>query len=346
MLKSLFLNKNTPAPKNPHCLIYGHRGSGVSHVLKNEMNYVLENYPEDQVILLDTNGNFGNFAEEYGGLVIDLAKQKWHINPLEPNDFAKLLGDFESDMHISDQYRLITGLFELIQGKNECEVEEKKVIDLILSQMSRKHCDLKHFYSKLEAESSKQAETLAIMLNPYIKSTDIFMGETNIPYEKTRFVSINTSHLANPLRRFASAVCFASAWNAATRSFTKARTSVHTNAFVKRCWVFVDNLDYYLCTEGLSSFVSSCITRARTLGVVYYGSIYDVANVISGSQYSAVRKIINNIQNVAILPAPPYDRSILKELYKIPEQVIEKTATMMSGEGIASTGKEFAEFSS
>ncbi len=112
---------------------------------------------------------------------------------------------------------------------------------------------------------------------------------------------------------------------------------------MQRTWVFVDNLDSFLCTEYLSDFVSACISRARMRRVVYYGSIYHIAETFSDS-WPGIRKIMNNIQNVAILSVPPYDRAILKETYDISEELIKKIASSKPGEGIVSTKKGFVPF--
>lgn len=119
--------------KNHNGMIFGQSGSGKSVFAKSEIISTFVNYPEDQIIIIDPQSEYGGLATETDGTVISFDSTKeFYLNPMDVDFSGVDYGRLREI--ISDKADFILSLLSSCL-KRDMTPEEQGVIDSVIERV-------------------------------------------------------------------------------------------------------------------------------------------------------------------------------------------------------------------
>ena len=119
--------------KNHNGMIFGQSGSGKSVFAKSEIISTFVNYPEDQIIIIDPQSEYGGLAAETDGTVISFDSTKeFYLNPMDVDFSGVDYGRLREI--ISDKADFILSLLSSCL-KRDMTPEEQGVIDSVIERV-------------------------------------------------------------------------------------------------------------------------------------------------------------------------------------------------------------------
>lgn len=119
--------------KNHNGMIFGQSGSGKSVFAKSEIISTFVNYPEDQIIIIDPQSEYGGLAAETDGTVISFDSTKeFYLNPMDVDFSGVDYGRLREI--ISDKADFILSLLSSCL-KRDMTPEEQGVIDGVIERV-------------------------------------------------------------------------------------------------------------------------------------------------------------------------------------------------------------------
>ncbi len=119
---------------------------------------------DDDVIICDPEGEYGNLVRQFKGEVIKVSsKSKDYLNPLDIN-----MNYGDGDAPLKDKANFIMSMLELVVGGSGLTAEEKSVIDRCLPKIYEKYFEnplpenmpiLQNLYDMLKGQEEKSEKT-------------------------------------------------------------------------------------------------------------------------------------------------------------------------------------------
>jgi len=341
--KNLILYNRLSAD-NYNGLIFGKPGSGKSFIAKSEMNEVLLG-TNDDIYVIDPEGEYKALAEAYGGQVIRIAiGSDTHINPLDMDV------QYDSDDPVASKCDFLTAICETIVGHGNLDplmvnlIHKcgRQIYQPYLDQMettirkrdkkgNRITCDresmptLLNFYHALRAIEDPRAQILASALEMYCTGTyDLFAKQTNVNTE-ARFVVYDIKDIMAGMKELALQICLNDIWN----------RIIENKKLNKRTWFYID--EFYLLTQTKSSarFVEQIYKRARKWGGVPTGITQNVEDLLTSED---ARTILNNCNFLLMMNQSQIDRAALADLFSISESLQDYINDKPAGTGLLYNG--------
>lgn len=333
----------------PNGIILGRSGSGKSFITKGEIIPNLLD-GEDDVIILDPDGEYVAIAKAFGGTVIDLErKSDTHINPC---DMSMEFGNDRAEP-LAEKCDYMVSLVESILGnRRECNAFEVNVIHRATKKMYEEYIDymeklheaggkqdldeercptLENFYEELVNDGSPEGGKIAMAIQPYcIGQYNLFAHKTNIT-NRPRFMVYNLKNLPKKMKEMAMTVCLSNIWT---------RASENKEA-KKATWIYLDEF-YLLCqTENSATTLQTFFKRIRKYFGIMTGITQDVSDLTSTKQGLGM---IENAGFLLIMNQSPTGRDIVKHRYEVPDAMVEYIKDKPPGNGLIYTGTTMIPF--
>ncbi|MBQ9708692.1 MAG: DUF87 domain-containing protein [Firmicutes bacterium] len=326
-------------------LIFGQSGSGKSFITKGE---IIPNLLDgtDDMIILDPENEYHIVAEKFGGVVINLeTNSDYHINPCD----MSMEWDDPKAAPLVEKSDYMVGLVESVLGRNkECNAYEvnvihrccKRMYEPYMEEMKRRHDDgdnrnidteicptLQDFYKELTNDGSPEGTKLAMAMEQYcIGNYNIFAHHTNIR-TGDRLTVFNLLYLPEKMTEMAMKVCLANIWTRIVRN----REENEKNHTGKSIWVYLDEFHHFFKTESSASTIMAYFKRVRKYGGIMTGITQDVADLLRSQQGTAM---FNNTGFFIFLNQSPVGRRQLRDLYNIPDSLLDYIKDKPSGIGL------------
>lgn len=303
---------------NPSGCILGMPGAGKSFAAKREIVNVLMASPDDEIYIIDPEGEYSPLAQSFGGTVVKIASGTTaYINPFDLNiDNSDDDGD-----PIRSKTEFITSLVEtMIGGKwglspMEASIINRAVINIYdpyltyLKRMGLKHDPqkaptLKDFYNEISNTPYPEAQNMALSLERYVKGTvDIFSHRSNINIENN-FIVYNIKDIGPGLMESGLQVAMDHIWN----------KMIENSYRHKRTWVYVDEIHLLLKSDKSAANLVNIWKRARKWNGIPTAITQNVEDLL---KTEAARTLLNNSPFTLVLGQTDINRQQLSGILNI-----------------------------
>ncbi len=325
---------------NPCGCILGMPGSGKSFAAKKEMISVLLN-TDDQVYVVDPEGEYVALAEAFGGSVIKIAKgMNNYINPFDLN--------IENGGTGGDAVKIKSGFIqticEIASGKYGLTSSHQSIIDRCVTKIYRpyleyleatgKSIDLEHaptmqdFWDELNEQPEMDARTLAITLEQYvIGGMDIFSKKTNVDITN-RFTVYDIRDIGreSALKEMGLQICLDNIWNKMIENRGKGT----------RTWFYIDEFYILMQKPTSASYISEIWKRARKWGGVPTAITQNVEDMLKSEE---ARAIINTSNFVMLFKQSAVNKAQLSTMLGISAIEQDYISSTKPGMGLLRIGE-------
>ena len=342
--KNLILYDRTTGD-NPNGLIFGKPGSGKSFIAKLEMIATLLNTVDDEIYVIDPEGEYFPLVKAFGGQVIKISNNsQYTINPLDMDAFY---GD--EDDPVASKCDFLTTMCETIIGHNALDpimVSEiqrcgRRIYKSYWEQMeplfaqgnvtidTTKMPTLVDFWQELASSKSPHGQYIASALEPYCTGNyDVFAHQTNVD-TKARFVVYDISSVAKQsekMKEFALQICVDNIWN---KILSNKKKQIRT-------WFYIDEFHILMKSQTSANYLLQVYRRARKYKGVPTGITQNVADMLVSETSST---ILNTCNFLLIMKQSSDNREAVAARYNVSEELLEYISDGNRGSGLLYNGK-------
>lgn len=333
--------------KNHNGMIFGQSGSGKSVFAKSEIISTFVNYPDDQIIIIDPQSEYGGLAAETDGTVISFDSTKeFYLNPMDVDFSGVDYGRLREI--ISDKADFILSLLSSCL-KRDMTPEEQGVIDGVIERVySENYAMRKRLNGEVEDTSEydipgymRSGNTLALT------STDMSIEEQIKAYSPTlqdvyqglldEGTNLST-HLAAAMEIFVNGSL--NLFNHRTNVDLKNRFivfdlsglkdnlritsmlimmetvkgSIKANSGKKR-WthLYIDEFHELLGVEQVASFILKLWKEIRKMSGILCGITQNLSDLLNNDYGGKLQAILSNTEYFALLSQSTLDKNKLMQ---------------------------------
>lgn len=312
-------------------LIFGGSGSGKSTFTKfTDMipTYLKNN---DEIIVVDPEGEYSPVAQALGGQVIKLFPgATTHLNLLDkPDDSLVNKNDEDYVEPIAQKMALLDSLFEsILNTKDEINygAGERSLRDRVTRLVYDLYSEptLQDWYAVLKEQPEEAAQAFALNLEPFLTGSEsIFSHKTNVDIDN-RFVVFDLKQLKkSKLYNIALLVVQDYLWNRVIRNQGKLRTRT-----------YFDEMQAYFDNEDMAYFFSNLFARVRKYGAIPIGITQDPGLVLQSGKPGEA--IFTNTEFFAIMRLKGKNLTAIAEYLELTEEQVKflRHADGNRGEGL------------
>lgn len=327
---------------NSNGFVLGPSGSGKSMFVKLEIADVLFKYPDDEIIVIDPDNEYGALVQEenFDGEALKLSPN----SPTKYNIFdIDLTFSEEGKDAVAIKSDFIMAVVETMKG-NPLSSEEKSVLDrcIRLAYMdfqrsggrdAEKLPTLTTLYELLRSQPETEATQLALIMELYVTgSLRNFAEKTNIDVKK-RFMVIDIFDIGEQLRSVGLQIVLEFAWQ---RVIANKRRGVRT-------WLWCDEFSMMFNEENSKSgkFFKKVYERFRKHGGVATGITQNIIDVMNSKE---ARSMLQNAEFKVLLPQKTDNLKQVSELFELSPSQEAFLKTGEKGTGLIICGKKVIPF--
>jgi type IV secretory pathway VirB4 component len=319
---------------NANGFILGTSGSGKSVSAKDEMTQIFWKYPDDNIIIIDPEGEFVRIAEAYGGESLKISSDSTnYVNPLDISYIS------ESKINpLALKIDFMITLAEVCCG-GEISAIERSLIDRAMNLVYGKYFISKNsddiptlvdFYNILKKEGDVGLY-LATKLEIYcVGSQNLFAHKTNVDI-KNRFFVYNIKELNPTLKALGMLIMLD---NIISRITINSESKKFT-------WLFMDEMHVLLKYNQSAAFLENIFKIARKWGVIPTGITQNLSDLL---QSEHGRKMLGNAEYIRLLRQKSGDRAQIAELLEISDNQLDYLNNPAVGSGLIVWGDAIVPF--
>lgn len=328
----MFRRKDLSSPAG---FVLGQPGSGKSMAVKREITGIRLWWPEDDIIIIDPEGEYTPLIQNLGGQVIEISSSsREHINPM---DITEDYADDDNPLVLKSQF--LQTFCELITGGVGITASERTYIDRA-TRLTYSHFfahpdkmempGLQDFYANL-VKQGEGAANIATALSIYVDGTmDIFAHQTNVDITNS-LVAYNTVKLGKPLQTLGMMVVLDQIWNRVTLNRAKGR----------RTWIYTDEFQLLLRDHECTNYYFEISGRARKWGAILTSITQHVDSVLLNEDS---RRMLSDCQYIKLLNQAPLDAQALGKQLKISPEELTYVTNVDAGCGLLIAGRTVVPF--
>lgn len=295
-------------------------GAGKSFNVKTIIEQIMFRYPEDDVIIIDPQNEYGSLLDVFKGqsqkIVISTTSDTY-INPFDL-DLDYGLNDGGKNDPLKSKTEYIIAFVESVVGSGGLTGGQKTIIDrctkLIFEKYERSHYKDKSllptlpiFYKCLKEQPEPEAKRLALVLERYVfGSLDIFAKKTNVNIQN-RLVCFDISELSSSLQATGYLVVLDHIQN---------RLAMNKK-LGKYTWIFIDEVHILLANNYSAQYVAKFYKVGRKFLGMNTIITQNIADMLENEQG---RKILSNSEFALILKQKALDLPHIANIFNISEE--------------------------
>lgn len=295
-------------------VVLGSTGSGKGMTVKTtELIPTLLRYPEDYIIIVDPESEYGDIAKAFHGEVITIStKSPTHLNLLDLPDTQEIIldtKDKEVDV-VAEKANLLMALFESVL--KEVTDDHVTIIDRVTTEVYERfeRPTLKDWQKVLEEQPEAAAQDLATKAEIYTRgSLNLFAHETNVDMN-SHLIVFDLKGLSNKLKPFALLVVQDYIW----QQVVKARENG------KNIRLFWDELHLTFRNQKDAAFFAELWARIRKYGGMPTGITQNIGTILA---YEEGKNLLSNSDFMLLLEHRPQDIERLRTVIDIPDGLIK-----------------------
>lgn len=352
--KSLFYGINLVSKNSIFCdrkkLINGNgcvlatSGAGKSFNVKTIIEQILIRYPEDSVVIIDPQNEYGSLLDVFKGQKIMISTtSNTHINPFDLSlDYG--LNETGKNDPVKSKVEYIIAFLESIVGANGLSGGQKTIIDRCTKMLFEEYEQsdftddsllptLPSFYELLKSQPEEEAKRLALIIERYVKgSLDIFSKDTNVDI-KNRLVCFDISELSSSLQATGYLVVLDHIQN---------RMAVNKK-LGKYTWIFIDEVHILLANPYSAQYIAKFYKVGRKFFCMNTIITQNIADMLENEQG---RKILSNSEFAIILKQKALDLPHICNIFNISDEEAKYVeGDPPSGQGLLVFGSDKIPFS-
>ena len=327
---------------NSNGYVLGTSGAGKSMTEKLEMLEVRNKYPNDEMIIIDPENEYGVLAQSefFNGEILKLS----------PNSPTKY-NIFDIDLSFSEEGRdaiaikaeFIMTVVETMKGTSLTS-EEKSILDRCIhesyyefQQDGGRDKDrlptLSTLYDLLKSQPEPEASQLALILELYVKgSLKNFADKTNIDVQK-KFLVIDIADMGDQLRSVGLQIVLEFVWQ---RVISNKKRGIRT-------WLWCDEFSVMFGENSSQSgkFFVKVYSRIRKHGGVATGITQNIIDVLRSPD---ARSMLENAEFKVLLQQKSENLKEISEFFELSPTQEEYLKTGKKGTGLIICGRKVIPF--
>ena len=318
-------------------------GAGKSFQVKTIAEELHLRYPQDEMIFVDFQREYGPLVHEFDGQEIQIADNtETHINPLDISE-GYSLADGGHDTPIKAKTEYMQGWIEAIMDEGPLDAVEKSIVDRCVRNVfyeyersgfkdKRKQPLLKDFQAELNRQDEIEAKRLAKSLERFvIGALNMFSYPTNVQIHN-KVVSFDISQLPSSIQTAGYLVVLDHIMNRLSANRLK---GVNT-------WIFIDEFHILLANQAGAEYVAKMVKVGRKYGAFITVITQNIADVYENE---AGHKILGNSEFAIILRQKETDRAAIQEIFSISDSEAKFFASdAKQGQGVIVYGSDKVPF--
>ena len=317
---------------NANAFRLGVPGSGKSMGAKDELAFIAIT-TDDDILVCDPEGEFGDLIEALGGEVIRIAAcSPDHINAM---DMVEGYGD--SGNPVIEKSEFILSLFEQLDRNHGLSVIEKGIIDNCVRNVFENYQKggplptLVILQDELRKHPDNEAKGLAKALELFTNgSLNVFAHPTNVNTQ-SRMIAYDILNLGSQLKTMGLLVITDAMINRVSENWKKG----------KRTHVFIDEMHVVFENEYSSNFFASAWRRFRKRNAYPTGITQNVEYLLDSV---TARTMLSNSEFIVMNNQSATDRVELAKLLSISEQQLSYVTNAEAGCGLMRIGHAIVPF--
>lgn len=333
---------------NPNGAFFGLPGSGKSFSAKEEMLFVLLNRPQDEIYVIDPEGEYLPLVEAFGGASVKIANgSDVHINPFDIN----LANTDGKEDPVKIKMDFIASVCEIaIGGKYGLSPIQRSIIDRCADIMYKEHVQylqdnnlsmdrekaptMKDFYRILRMQNDPDAKRIYVALERFVTgSVDLFAHHTNVNVDN-RFVVYDIKDIGSGLQELGLQICLDNIWNKMV-SNKKASNSISVGA--KHTWIYFDEFHLMLKKPTSAAYIENMWRRARKWAGVPTAITQQLEDMLKTADG---RSIINNCTFIEFMSQSDGCQEQLMAMYGIAQAERKYISAQKEGMGLLKIGHD------
>ena len=321
--------------QNGNGWILGVPGSGKSFFAKFEMILNILYNTEDDIIIVDPEGEYKNIMKALGGehIVISAASNN-HINALE---MVKDYGDGDNPINVKAQF--IMSLYEQIVGAGRVKAQERSIIDRAVARIYEKYMidyegnppTLVDFYNALKTFTEPEARDIALAMELFTEgSLNVFAHQSNVNVNN-RIICYDILDLGEQLKPVGLLVMLDNIMN---RVIANRHKGKYTH-------IYIDEAHLFFANQFSSEFLARAWKRFRKYGGLITGITQNVSECLASP---TAKLMLSNSEFVIMLNQSAPDREELAPLMNISPTQIGYIDNAPSGQGVMRVGPNIIPF--
>ena len=346
-VESIFYGRNLVSKNPVFCdrkkLINGNgcvlatSGAGKSFSIKMIIEQVLLRYPQDEIIVIDPQGEYKPLIEAFEGQTLNISTStNTYINP-----FDSSLQYEDDEEALNNKIEFSLAFIESIVSSNGLTGEQKTLVDRCTKNIFEEYQlkkyqdkyqpDFVKFYKELLKQPEEEAKNLALIIERYVTGgMDIFAKKTNIEI-KNRFISFDISELPRSIQTTGYLVVLEHIMNRLKRNKTLGK---HT-------WIFIDEFHILLSNQYSSDYIAKIYKTGRKENAIPTIITQNIADVIKNEEGC---KILSNSEFALILKQKALDLPVICKIFDISDEESRYVMDSPAGQGIIVYGEDKVAF--
>ena len=323
---------------NAHGFYFGTSGSGKSMGAKSEIWECFWR-TNDQIIIIDPDGEFIPLVELLEGEVVDLSNASpAKFNPFDINEYY---GGEEDPNPVPLKSDFIISLIEITLNYHDgLDPITRSVIDNCVREIYQPYLakpkadnipTFEDFYTALTRHESQEAHALAQALEIYVHgSLNLFNGRTNVD-TANRVLCFSTRNLGKQLRVMGMSIIQDFCWNLISRNQVEEKTT----------WLWNDEIHHSLRNPNTADWLLNIWKRGRKYGLIATGMTQEVRDVCRTEESKA---LIANSEFIMLYRQKNDMIPDLSQVISLSEQQINFLLSCEPGTGLFKAGNSLVEF--
>lgn len=295
-------------------LVLGATGSGKGMTVKTtEIIPTLLRFPDDLIIIVDPESEYGDIATTFHGEIIHIStKSPTHLNLLDLPETDEVLMDMNGNVVdlIAEKANLLMNLFESVL--KEVTDAHVTIIDRVTKEVYQRFSKptLQEWQLVLEEQDEEAANDLATNLEIYTRgSLNLFAHPTNVDMS-SHLIVFDLKGLSNKLKPFALLVLQDYIWQQVVQAREQGRT-------IRLYW---DELHLTFHNQKDAAFFAELWARIRKYGGMPFGITQNIGTILA---YLEGRNLVSNTDFMLLLEHNNTDIELLQTVMDIPDDLIK-----------------------
>ena len=326
---------------NANGYVLGTSGAGKSVTGKLEMIEVRNKYPNDELITIDPDNEYGSFAQLFNGEILKLSpNSSTHYNLFDID--LSYTEDGKDALSIKCEF--VITVIETMKGSNLTS-EEKSILDRCIHKAYREYQlsggtdkeklpTLTTLYDLLKVQPEAEAGQLALIMELYVTgSLKNFADKTNIDI-KSKYLNIDISDMGDQLKNVGLQIVLEFVWQ---RVIENKKKGIRT-------WLWCDEFSVMFSGEKSTEsgkFFAKVYKRIRKHGGVATGLTQNIEEVLRSPD---ARTMLENAEFKILLQQKPSNLKLISELFELSPSQEAYLKTGEKGTGLIICGKKVIPF--
>ena len=277
---------------SPMGFVCGKPGSGKSFSVKREILNTILAYPDDEVIIFDPAGEYGNVIDSTDGVNIRFAPDSdTHMNPFDLADVEGRASASQMAFKIDAFLALSSAM--MAEGQEGLPEADKSIITRCVegayAATGTQVPTLSDFYEKLTEQPEREARDIALRYERFVKGAlSFFNRQSNVTFEN-RITNIDLHDLSSNMRVFGMLTALEAVRNRMYHNFELGVTT----------WLYIDEVQSLFGHPAIISYFSKFWAEGRKFNLICTGitqnSTYmleheDARNMVLNSDFCLLHK--------------------------------------------------------